>query len=311
MQIPPKLTKGDSIGIVCSSGHLDFSKTIIVKQTLENWGFHVILGKTVGSGHGYFSETDENRLADLQEHLDNPEIKAIIMGRGGYGLSRIIDAIDFTKFKENPKWINGFSDITVLHSHINNQLNIATIHGPMCSAFQEINTDSAHLLSLKQAFLNERIHYPIPMNEHNKPGNAKGILIGGNLAILAHLTGSVSELKTKGKILFIEDVDEYLYNIDRMLLNLKRAGFLDKIIGLICGEFSEIKDTDRPFGQSLYEIILDKVKEYNIPVCFNFPAGHIDNNYALCLGKSYEFEVNRNGHATLINCGNNRINISI
>ena len=302
MRFPNKLKPGETIGIVCPSGHLSLSKTVIAKQTLEEWGFKVEIGKTVGTGQGYFSETDDIRLEDLQEKLDNPEIKAILMGRGGYGLSRIIDKIDFTKFNEKPKWIIGFSDITVLHSHLNNKLKIATIHGPMCAAFQELYPESDHLLSIKKALLGEDIEYPIPMDEHNRAGSANGILVGGNLAILAHLTGSVSQLKTKNKILFIEDVGEYLYNMDRMLLNLKRAGFFENIKGLICGEFSEIKDTERPFGQSLYQIILDKVKEYNIPVCFNFPAGHIDCNYALQFGKSYTLTVNHNGHAALSTC---------
>jgi len=287
------------IGIVCPSGYLPISKTIFAKQTLEAWGFKVLTGKTVGSSHGYFSEKDEIRLQDLQAQLDNPEIKAIIMGRGGYGLSRIIDDLDFTKFLEQPKWINGFSDITVLHSHLNNHLNIASLHGPMCGAFQEPNTKLPHLLSLKQALCGDSIRYPIPMDEHNRAGKANGVLVGGNLAILAHLTGSVSQLKTKNKILFIEDIGEYLYNIDRMLLNLKRAGFLDNILGLICGEFSGTKDTDRPFMQNIYGIILDKVKEFNIPVCFNFPAGHIDNNFTLCLGKEYELIVEENDQVHL------------
>lgn len=296
---PQKLNAGDTIGIVCPSGYLCLSKTVFAKQTLEQWGFKVELGKTVGSGQGYFSANDDTRIADLQEKLDNPEIKAILMGRGGYGLSRIIDRLDFRNFKENPKWIIGFSDITVLHSHLNNHLKIASIHGPMCGAFQEANTSEAHLLSVKKALFDLPIDYPIPMDEHNRAGTANGILIGGNLAILAHLTGSVSQLETRNKILFLEDVGEYLYNIDRMLLNLKRAGLLENISGLICGEFSEIKDTERPFGQTIYQIIIDKVKELNIPVCFNFPAGHINNNYALQFGKSYSFKVNDNGHAHL------------
>lgn len=286
--IPPNLRKGDTIGITCPSGHLPMERTVFAKQTLEAWGFKVIMGCTVGSGHFYFSETDDRRLYDLQSMLDNENIHAILMGRGGYGLSRIIDKLDFTKFKANPKWICGFSDITVLHSHIQSQFGIATLHSPMCAAFKEDNEHSGPILSLLNSWKGEALEYNLSSNEHNREGKGKGILVGGNLAILAHLSGSVSQIDTDGKILFIEDVGEYLYNIDRLLLNLKRAGTLDNLQGLICGRFSDMKDTERPFGQDIFEIIKDKVSEYNYPVCFDFPAGHIDENFTLQLGKEHQ-----------------------
>jgi muramoyltetrapeptide carboxypeptidase len=289
--VPPNLKKGDTIGITCPSGHLPLERTNIAKQTLESWGYNVVMGSTVGSSHFYFSETDERRLYDLQSMLDNNNIHAILMGRGGYGLSRIIDKIDFTHFQQNPKWICGFSDITVLHSHIQKQFGIATLHSPMCGAFKPENLRNADILSLQKAWKGEALYNEFPYNEHNKKGTAKGVVVGGNLAILAHLSGSNSQIDTDGKILFIEDVGEYLYNIDRLLLNLKRSGMLRGLKGLICGGFSDMKDTERPFGQDIYEIIKEKVEEYDYPVCFDFPAGHIDVNYTLQLGLEHEFSV--------------------
>jgi muramoyltetrapeptide carboxypeptidase len=289
--VPPNLRKGDTVGITCPSGHLPIERTIFARQTLESWGFNVIMGSTVGSGHFYFSETDERRLYDLQSMLDNENIHAILMGRGGYGLSRIIDKLDFTKFNANPKWICGFSDITVLHSHIQSQFGIATLHSPMCAAFKAENDSSAPILSLLQSWKGESLDYKFPANKNNRLGKGQGILVGGNLAIIAHLSGSISQINTDGKILFIEDVGEYLYNIDRLLLNLKRAGTLSNLQGLICGGFSDMKDTERPFGQDIFEIIKDKIAEYDYPVCFDFPAGHIDDNFTLQLGKMHQLDV--------------------
>jgi muramoyltetrapeptide carboxypeptidase len=289
--VPPGLKKGDTIGITCPSGHLPIERTIIARQTLESWGYKVVIGSTVGSSHFYFSETDDRRLYDLQSMLDDDNIKAILMGRGGYGLSRIIDKIDFTRFQQNPKWICGFSDITVLHSHIQSRFGIATLHCPMCGAFKMDTVHNEDILSLQKAWTGQALFNEFASNEHNRTGSAKGKLVGGNLAILAHLSGSVSQIDTDGKILFIEDVGEYLYNIDRMLLNLKRAGSLSKLKGLICGGFTDMKDTARPFGQDIYEIIKEKVAEYNFPVCFDFPAGHIDINFTIQLGMEHELSV--------------------
>jgi len=292
--IPPYLQPGDTIGITCPSGYLPAARTVFARKTLEAWGFKVIVGSTVGSGHYYFSDNDDRRLFDLQSMLDNPDIKAILMGRGGYGLSRIIDQVDFTAFCRQPKWICGFSDITVLHSHIQARYGIATLHGPMCGAFKEDNAGSPEILSVLRSWTGQPFSYPVAPNEHNRSGTAEGIVVGGNLAILAHLSGSVSQMDTQGKILFIEDIGEYLYNIDRMLLNLKRAGLLAGLKGLICGGFTDMKDTERPFGQDIYEIIKEKVAEYDYPVCFDFPAGHQDVNYSLALGTRYVLEVSDN-----------------
>lgn len=289
--IPPYLQPGDTIGITCPSGYLPAEKTIIAQKTLETWGFKVVTGNTVGNGHHYFSGTDEQRLADLQAMLDNKEIRAILMGRGGYGLSRIIDKIDFSNFLAHPKWICGFSDITLLHSHIQASFGMATLHSPMCGAFREDNITGPEIGSVLQALTGETIAYPLLPQEHNRPGSGSGTLVGGNLAILAHVSGSVSQMDTRGKLLFLEDVGEYLYGADRMLLNLKRAGMLRDLKGLVCGGFTEMKDTERPFGQDIYAIIKEAVQEYGYPVCFDFPAGHQEVNYALPLGLAYELQV--------------------
>lgn len=291
LKSPPSLKPGDTIAITCPSGYFPLSDAVFAKQALEGWGFRVVIGKTVGSSYFYFSEKDEARLAELQNFLDDGAIKAVMMGRGGYGLSRIIDDIDFSGFQRHPKWLNGFSDITVLHSHIQQCCGIATLHGPMCNAFKETDPGLLHLQSLRKALTGSVIDYPVAPGIYNLPGQARGPLVGGNLAILAHLCGSVSQLDTKGKILFLEEVGEYLYNIDRMMLTLKRAGMLEGLSGLICGGFTDIKDTERPFGQHIYELILDKVKEYSYPVCFDFPAGHQQVNFTLCLGKRYHMDI--------------------
>jgi len=292
---PPYLKAGSVIGITCPSGYVAQERVAYSIEVLQLWGFRVILGKTIGKEHFYFSGTDKERLADLQRMLDDPEIDAILMGRGGYGLSRIIDSLDFTEFKKKPKWLCGFSDITVLHNHVHQNLNIASLHSPMCGAFKLETANAEHLKSLYAALTGERLFYHIPPSAYNRVGETEGIVTGGNLAILAHLTGSSSEATTEGKILFIEDIGEYLYNVDRLLLNLKRAGKLDNLKALIVGGFTDLQDTERPFGEGIEEIIFDKVKEYDYPVCFNFPCGHQDINYTLTLGTMHRLIVGNNG----------------
>jgi muramoyltetrapeptide carboxypeptidase len=292
MIIPSFLQPGDTIAITCPSGYVPIERVQPAIAVLEQWGYTVVLGNTVGNEHGYFSGTDSERRQDLQSFLDDRSIKAILMGRGGYGLSRIIDDLDFSTFIKYPKWIAGFSDITVLHSHIQANYQIATLHSPMSGAFATDNNEAPYLLSLKTALAgDDPIDYPIHPSSYNRMGVAQGIVTGGNLAMLAHLTGSTSQIDTRGKILFLEDVGEYLYNIDRMLLNLKRAGTFEHINGLICGGFTDVQDTTRPFGQDIYHIILDKVKEYTFPVCFDFPAGHQEINYTLRLGQPHTLTV--------------------
>ncbi len=291
MIIPSYLSKGDTIAITCPAGYLPQEKTILATSTLEQWGFNVVIGNTVGQGENYFAGTDSERGDELQGFLDDEHIHAILMGRGGYGISRIIDRLNFEKFVEHPKWICGFSDITVLHSHVQQLFGIATLHSPMCGAFKENTLEMPHILSLRDALVGEAVHYPQTSHAYNRPGEAVGVLVGGNLAILAHLCGSVSQLDTTGKILFIEDIGEHLYRVDRMLITLKRAGMLDKLSGLICGGFTDIEDTERPFGKGVEEIILDQVNAYNYPVCFGFPVGHNAVNYALKLGTVCHMQV--------------------
>ena len=291
----PFLKQGSVIGITCPSGYVSADRVSYAITVLEKWGFTVKRGNTIGSEHFYFSGTDSQRLADLQQMMDDTTIDAILMGRGGYGMSRIIDGLDFKRFLKKPKWICGFSDITVLHNHLQANYNFPSLHSPMCGAFKPETENEEYLKTLLSALTGAPIRYQAVPSSFNRNGEAEAVLTGGNLSLLVHLTGSVSEVDTAGKILFIEDLGEHLYHIDRMLLHLKRAGKLDNLAALILGGFTDMQDTERPFGQTLEEIISDKVKEYNYPVCFNFPAGHQDINYTLTLGASHKLIVNDNG----------------
>ncbi len=289
------LKKGSVIGITCPSGYVGIDRVNYAIKVLERWGFKVKLGKTVTSEHFYFSGTDSERLADLQQMLDDSEVDAIIMGRGGYGMSRIIDSLDFTAFNSKPKWVCGFSDITVLHSHIQANFAIPTLHSPMCGHFKPETENEDYLLSLFRALMGQPQRYVTPVSSFNRQGITEGILTGGNLSLLVHLQGTVSEVDTNDKLLFIEDLGEHLYHLDRMLLQLKRAGKFDNLKGLILGGFTDLKDTDRPFGQTIEEIIWDKVKEYNYPVCYQFPCGHQDINYTIALGRNHHLIVGEAG----------------
>jgi muramoyltetrapeptide carboxypeptidase len=289
IKIPPYLKKGDTIGLLCPAGYMPQEKVVACIDALKSWGYEVKIGSTIGNQFHYFSGTDEERLHDLQSMLDDENIHAILCARGGYGTSRIIDAIDFTKFIHHPKWVIGFSDVTVLHAHINRQLKIATLHAPMAAAF--LDGENEFTSTLRKALSGEKYDYQIAAHSFNKNGETAGELIGGNLAIVAHLIGSHSSYNTKGKILFLEDVGEYLYNIDRMLLQLKRSGMLKDLAGLIIGGFTEMKDTTTPFGKNIYEIIQVQVKEYNYPVCYDFPVSHGNENVALKVGVIYKLRV--------------------
>lgn len=292
---PPFLKPGATIGITCPSGYVSSERVQYATVVLEKWGFKTRLGKTVGNEFHYFSGDDATRLADLQDMLDDHKLDAILMGRGGYGLSRIIDQIDFTQFVQHPKWICGFSDITVLHSHIQAQFGIPTIHSVMCGAFKPETEEKDYILSLRKALMGEDLSYHFPASEYNRVGQVSAKIVGGNLAMLAHLTGSDAQIDTDDKILFIEDIGEHLYHIDRMLLNLKRSGQLSKLKGLLVGSFTDIEDTDRPFGQTLEQIISDKVKEYDFPMAFNFSCGHDEVNHTLVLGVPYTLVVGLSG----------------
>lgn len=294
--IPPYLRPGDTIGITCPAGYLPLEKARTCIDTLPAWGYRVRIGQTLGSASdNYFSGTDDQRLAELQQMLDDPGINAILCGRGGYGLSRIIDRIDFTRFRQSPKWIIGFSDITVIQTHILTRYNIATLHAPMAGAFNDGGATGPGVESLRKALTGEPLAYQVPTHPFNRSGTATAPLIGGNLALLAHLTGSPSEPDTRGCILFLEDVGEYLYNIDRMLRQLKRSGKLDHLAGLLIGGFTELKDTIRPFGATVEEIIRDIIGDLTCPVAFGFPVSHGNDNVALKIGVNSRLRVGPEG----------------
>lgn len=279
---PPYLTIGDTVAITCPAKKLN--RDILDAVTLlESWGLNVVLGETVKASWHQFAGTDELRASDMQQFLDDPNIKAIFAARGGYGTIRIIDRIDFSSFKKHPKWIIGFSDITVLHSHIQAVYKTESIHGQMPLTIPD--GSSVSLETLKKALFNEALDYKYTSAVKNRSGEANAVLIGGNLTLLVMMAGSVSEQDYSEKILFLEDVGEYLYSLDRMMWNLKRSGKLTNLKGLIVGSFSEMKDNDIPFGQTAEQIIMEHVKEFDFPVCFNFPAGHINDNRALIFGR--------------------------
>ena len=295
MIIPPNLKSGDTIGVVCPAGFMPFTKMETCIQVLQHWGFLVKLGNTINSQFHYFSGTDEARLNDVQQMLDDEDVNAIFCGRGGYGVSRIIDQFDFKKFILKPKWIIGYSDITVLQSHLLTTMNIASLHAPMASAFNNGSHTEIYIEYIRKALLGEHLSYLAPFHPFNKNGIAEGELVGGNLSLLTHIIGSVSELDTRDKILFLEDVGEYIYQIDRLFVQLKRAGKLDYLAGLVIGSFTDLKDTVIPFGQTVYELIADKIKAYDYPVCFGFSVGHVHENYPLKVGVKHSLIVSENG----------------
>ena len=260
----------------------------------ESWGLQVVVGKTINSHQDQFAGDDDFRLHDFQLALNDDNIKAIWCARGGYGTVRIIDEIDFRKFKKHPKWICGFSDITVLHSHLQTLFNTASIHSLMPINVNENTKESDAVESLRKCLFGERIKYQVKSNQLNKPGKAKAEIVGGNLSILFSLAASQSDMDTNGKILLLEDLDEYLYHVDRMMMQLKRSGKLENLDGLIVGGMSEMKDNTIPFGKTAEEIIAEHVKEFDYPVCYNFPSGHQPDNRAVKLGMIAELEVNEN-----------------
>jgi muramoyltetrapeptide carboxypeptidase len=290
--IPAYLQKGDIIGIICPSGYMPLENMETCLKVLEESGFVLKKGKTLGTHFNYFSGTDEERLEDLQLMLDDDNVKAVLCARGGYGLSRIIDDINFGKFLAKPKWIIGFSDITVLHSHLFQNFQVASLHSPMAAAFNNGGSETEYVQSLLEAVKGNPYKYYCEGYKLNKQGVATDELVGGNLCLLAHLIGSKSSMNMKGKLLFIEETGEHIYNIDRLMLQLQRAGMLEELAGLVVGSFTDMKDTVIPFGESVYDLIYDKVKDYNYPVCFNFPVGHTRENYALKHGVLHTLEVN-------------------
>jgi muramoyltetrapeptide carboxypeptidase len=297
---PSYLEKGDTIGITCPAGFITNEEMLPAVNKLTEWGFKISFGSTVGKKDFTFGGTDEERRNDFQQMLDDKKIKAILCARGGYGAVRIIDSLNFKQLEVHPKWIIGFSDITVLHSHLNRNYGIGSIHSKMCNSFpadwnlaESVQKESIE--SIFKCLSGEKITYTFVPNIKNKTGAATGTLVGGNLKTLESLAGSKSDIITKNKILFVEDTGEYLYSIDRMFWNLKRSGKLSALAGLIIGGF-KIKPDDpgEEFGKTLEDIVLEKVKEYDYPVAFDFPVGHQKYNVALKCGVKHTLKVELN-----------------
>jgi len=301
VKTPPYLIEGDTIGITSPAGYISLKDITPSMQLMESWGFKVRIGESVGKRDYTYGGTDQERTDDLQRMLDDPEVKAIMCARGGYGLVRIVDRLDFSRFEKTPKWLIGFSDVTVLHGHINRNCGIATIHSKMCNSFPSdwslaSPVQVSTILSIKDALTGKTMEYTAPRALSNRLGTAEGALVGGNLSIIETLAGTASDLNTYGKILFLEDTGEELYRLDRMFWNLKRTGKLENLAGLIIGGFKLKKeDMGSEFGKSIYEIVMEKVGEYRYPICFDFPVGHQVNNFALRCGMKHRLEVRIEG----------------
>lgn len=269
---PPILKKQDKVIVLSPSGRVNEEQVRKNSKLLENWGLEVTFGNHAFDIHKKMAGKDENRASDLQEALDDPDIKAIFCSRGGYGLVRIIDTLDFTTFLQNPKWIIGFSDVTVLHNHLHN-LGIAAIHGPMVNSYH--STPDVAIESLKSALFEKNYQLKTPFEKEE--------IVGGNLAITYSLLGTNSDIQTDGIVLLLEEIGEYAYNIDRMMHALKKAGKFDNLKGMLVGQFSGTKDDE--FGYSVKEIIENCTQQYDFPIHFNIPVGHVDDNRAIVLGK--------------------------
>jgi len=280
---------GDKIGILSTARSIGKKELELADKLFRDWGLIPVYGNTINAQLNQFAGDDSLRTADLQNFLNDTEIKAIICARGGYGTIRIIDGIDFTGFMQHPKLICGYSDVTVLHAHINDKLGIPTIHSTMPFSFER-NTNEA-IKSLKDALFGNPQNIDFETHALNKTGTAEGILIGGNLSILYSLLGTKFGFSTGNKILFIEDIDEYLYHIDRIMMSLKLAGKLDYVSGIIIGGMTDMKDNKVKFGITAEAIIASHLQLYNIPVAYNFPAGHIDDNRALVFGRMVKLDV--------------------
>lgn len=291
MHIPSYLKKGDTVGILSTARKINEESLYFTAEVLRSWGLHVKLGNTIGAEDHQFAGTDVLRAADLQAFLADDSVQAILCARGGYGTVRIIDEVDFGAFIQKPKWICGFSDVTVLHNHLQ-QLRVASIHSSMPSLFPK---DKHHptLQSLHDALFGKDLKYEFPVHPLSRPADVDGLLTGGNLSILYALQGSVSAVDTTAKILFLEDLDEYLYHVDRMMIALDRAGKLSNLKAMIIGGMTAMKDNEVPFGQNAEEIILHYAAKYNYPVFFGFPAGHTEHNYALKLGTHCHLRVHK------------------
>tara|TARA_B100001142_G_C14341053_1_gene657891 strand:- start:2802 stop:3701 length:900 start_codon:yes stop_codon:yes gene_type:complete len=292
MIIPQKMNFGDSIGIISTARKITRKELRPAVEILESWGLKVIFGKFLYEENNQFSGTVDQRVVDLQNMINDSSIKAVLFARGGYGTVQVIEKVNFSKLRENPKWIIGYSDITVLHSHLH-QLGFATLHATMPINFSK--NSKASLLSIKQAIFQVGNIIESTPHQFNRLGKVQSEVVGGNLSVLYSLLGSRSDLDPSGKILFIEDLDEYLYHVDRMVINMKRNGKFENLKAMIIGGMTDMNDNPIPFGKNAEEIILTYTEEYTFPICFGFPSGHLDDNRALILGVASELDINENG----------------
>ncbi|NAS31940.1 LD-carboxypeptidase [Flavobacteriaceae bacterium R38] len=290
MKEPKYLREGDTVWITATARKMTLEEIKPAILLLKKWGYKVKIGKVIGLEDHQFAGTDRERSDDFNAAVRDPEVKAIWCVRGGYGTVRMVDHIDFELLKQHPKWLIGYSDITVLHSHLHNK-GVASLHATMPVDLGTIKNKA--LASLKSVLSGEPTSYKIPFTNDNKLGECKGQLVGGNLSVLYSMLGSESSIDTNGKILFLEDLDEYLYHIDRMLMNLKRNGYFENLKGLVIGGMTKMHDNTIPFGKNATEIIIDITSEYNFPIAFNFPAGHIKDNRTLILGKEAILKVHK------------------
>ncbi|GGK61893.1 LD-carboxypeptidase [Rufibacter glacialis] len=289
----PALQQGDTVGIVCLARKVSLEDIQEGINLLEAWGLSVVLGQSIGAEDGYFGGPDELRKTDFQQMLDNPQIKAIFSARGGYGTTRILDQLDFSGLQQNPKWIIGFSDVTALLCHLHT-LGLPSVHGTMPLLMGKPETAEADE-TLRRLLFQEPLSYAVPANPHNIMGEGTGQLVGGNLILLDTISGTASDVDYSGKILFLEDVGEYYYNVDRVLVHLRRLGKLQQLAGLVVGQFSDMNDTQVPFGRDVPQIILEHCGGYGYPICFDFPVGHVDRNFAMAVGREATLRVGVDG----------------
>ncbi|MFC6998849.1 S66 peptidase family protein [Rufibacter roseus] len=294
MIIPPYLKAGDKVGIISTSNYSEKGNIDGLVQILDDWKLVPVVGKTIGPRYGSFAGPDELRKEDLQQMLNNPEIKAVFETMGGYGIARVIEQVDFTQFMYHPKWLVGYSDTTFLHSHVQGMLGVATIHGTM-AADLEAGYHATSWESLRKALFGEKLSYSVKAHPLNRAGSSEAVMVGGNVSVMCNAKGTISEVNTNGKILFIEEVGEKHFRLDSYLTSLKYAGKFSYLKGLVVGQLVDIQEDEPPFGKTPEEIVWDAVKDYEFPVCFGFQAGHGTVNKALIFGANAQLTVSEKG----------------